>query len=500
MAEVCKAVAHGSLMGARGNSGVILSQLLRGLAERLRGHRRRRTAPTWPAALVAAGRTRPARRCVRPVEGTILTVARAAGGGRRRRADGGPATAGRGARGAPGQRRGRRPGPHARAAPGPGPGRRGRRRRRGLPPAARRAAARSIDGRPLPRAPPATTHPGPRRPDAPRPARVGDAGAASATCATRSCTSSRRPTTPSPAFKEVWAGHRRLDRGGRRRRPVELPHPHRRHRRGDRGRPRRRPAPRTSGSPTWPSRSRRSAGCARAAAAPVDDRRRRPAPRSPPWWPWPPARASAGSSAPSGSTPVRRRPVDEPVDGADPRGGRGGSARDEVVLLPNNEQHPSRSPSRSDELTDKTVRGGADRAASSRASPPCSPTTRTATRRGERRGHGGLGRAGSCRPRSPGRCATPRRRPGRSATGDWIGLSRDGVVVGRRLAGRRHLRAARPAAARRPRARHADRGRGRDARPTPAGSPSGWPSEHPDVAVEVHHGGQPLYPYLFGIE
>src|SRR5919201_189704 len=30
MTAVCKAVAHGSLMGARGNSGVILSQILRG--------------------------------------------------------------------------------------------------------------------------------------------------------------------------------------------------------------------------------------------------------------------------------------------------------------------------------------------------------------------------------------------------------------------------------------------------------------------------------------
>jgi dihydroxyacetone kinase-like predicted kinase len=28
-----------------------------------------------------------------------------------------------------------------------------------------------------------------------------------------------------------------------------------------------------------------------------------------------------------------------------------------------------------------------------------------------------------------------------------------------------------------------------------------WVSEnHPDVAVEVHAGGQPLYPYLFGVE
>jgi len=24
--------------------------------------------------------------------------------------------------------------------------------------------------------------------------------------------------------------------------------------------------------------------------------------------------------------------------------------------------------------------------------------------------------------------------------------------------------------------------------------------ERPGVAVEVHHGGQPLYPYLFGVE
>ena len=37
MVEVCQAVAHGSLMGARGNSGVILSQVLRGLADMFRG-------------------------------------------------------------------------------------------------------------------------------------------------------------------------------------------------------------------------------------------------------------------------------------------------------------------------------------------------------------------------------------------------------------------------------------------------------------------------------
>ena len=30
---------------------------------------------------------------------------------------------------------------------------------------------------------------------------------------------------------------------------------------------------------------------------------------------------------------------------------------------------------------------------------------------------------------------------------------------------------------------------------------SAWMAEHhPGITVEVHHGGQPLYPYLFGVE
>jgi DAK2 domain fusion protein YloV len=79
MADVCKAVSHGSLMGARGNSGVILSQLLRGIAETLRDHE-----VVLPATLAAAlaHADRMARLAVvRPVEGTILTVSRAAAKG-----------------------------------------------------------------------------------------------------------------------------------------------------------------------------------------------------------------------------------------------------------------------------------------------------------------------------------------------------------------------------------------------------------------------------------
>src|SRR3954469_18197754 len=37
MAAVTKAISHGSLMGARGNSGVILSQILRGIAKTFEG-------------------------------------------------------------------------------------------------------------------------------------------------------------------------------------------------------------------------------------------------------------------------------------------------------------------------------------------------------------------------------------------------------------------------------------------------------------------------------
>ena len=67
-----RAMAHGALMGARGNSGVILSQLLRGLAEALE-------ADGSPAA-VRRGLARAAELAYgavgRPVEGTVLTVAR----------------------------------------------------------------------------------------------------------------------------------------------------------------------------------------------------------------------------------------------------------------------------------------------------------------------------------------------------------------------------------------------------------------------------------------
>ena len=77
MEAVCKAIAHGSLMGARGNSGVIMSQILRGLTAGL-SESEHVDGTTFAAALTAAANA--AYGAVgNPVEGTILTVVRVAG-------------------------------------------------------------------------------------------------------------------------------------------------------------------------------------------------------------------------------------------------------------------------------------------------------------------------------------------------------------------------------------------------------------------------------------
>ena len=76
MVEVTSALAHGSLMGARGNSGVILAQILRGLAGTFR-EVERVGAPEIVKALERASQTA-YQAVLHPVEGTILTVLRSA--------------------------------------------------------------------------------------------------------------------------------------------------------------------------------------------------------------------------------------------------------------------------------------------------------------------------------------------------------------------------------------------------------------------------------------
>lgn len=71
---IASKLAHGALMGARGNSGVILSQTLRGLAQGL-DKKETFVASDLAAALEEASRLA-YRAVIKPVEGTILTVVR----------------------------------------------------------------------------------------------------------------------------------------------------------------------------------------------------------------------------------------------------------------------------------------------------------------------------------------------------------------------------------------------------------------------------------------
>ena len=76
LAEVMQALSHGMLLGARGNSGVILSQLFAGLAKGLTDCEKADAAAIGAAMLI--GVKQAYNSVMTPTEGTILTVAREA--------------------------------------------------------------------------------------------------------------------------------------------------------------------------------------------------------------------------------------------------------------------------------------------------------------------------------------------------------------------------------------------------------------------------------------
>lgn len=89
MEPTCKAISHGSLMGARGNSGVILSQILRGLAGTIgEASDGKVTAQRMADALKKAS-SAAYEAVLKPIEGTILTVVREAADGAAAAAAGG---------------------------------------------------------------------------------------------------------------------------------------------------------------------------------------------------------------------------------------------------------------------------------------------------------------------------------------------------------------------------------------------------------------------------
>ena len=76
MVSIAKAISSGSLRGARGNSGVILSQLLRGFTKEIREHKEIDTIILAKACERATATAYKA--VMKPKEGTILTVAKGA--------------------------------------------------------------------------------------------------------------------------------------------------------------------------------------------------------------------------------------------------------------------------------------------------------------------------------------------------------------------------------------------------------------------------------------
>lgn len=87
MQSLCKAISSGSLRGARGNSGVILSQLFRGFTKGVKEHDEI-TIPVLAAAFEKAVETA-YKAVMKPKEGTILTVAKGAAVKARELADSG---------------------------------------------------------------------------------------------------------------------------------------------------------------------------------------------------------------------------------------------------------------------------------------------------------------------------------------------------------------------------------------------------------------------------
>ena len=77
MAEICKVISSGTLRGARGNSGVITSQLLRGFTKEIREHKE--IDSTILAAAFSKAVETAYKAVMKPKEGTILTVARGMG-------------------------------------------------------------------------------------------------------------------------------------------------------------------------------------------------------------------------------------------------------------------------------------------------------------------------------------------------------------------------------------------------------------------------------------
>jgi len=74
--NIIEAISHGSLMGARGNSGVIISQILRGFVSEIKSASKKDIDATLFSKALSAAASAAYEAVGNPVEGTILTVVR----------------------------------------------------------------------------------------------------------------------------------------------------------------------------------------------------------------------------------------------------------------------------------------------------------------------------------------------------------------------------------------------------------------------------------------
>ncbi|RDI96472.1 DAK2 domain-containing protein [Meiothermus sp. QL-1] len=90
MGEVARAISYGSLLGARGNSGVITSQILKGFADAIK--EAQAISPNLLSKALEEGSRTGYKAVMKPVEGTILTVSRAVAEGARQAVEAGAET------------------------------------------------------------------------------------------------------------------------------------------------------------------------------------------------------------------------------------------------------------------------------------------------------------------------------------------------------------------------------------------------------------------------
>lgn len=86
MSDVARAISYGSLLGARGNSGVITSQILKGFSEVIKNSDA--VSPALLAQAFEEGCKTGYKAVMKPVEGTILTVSKGLAEGAKRASDG----------------------------------------------------------------------------------------------------------------------------------------------------------------------------------------------------------------------------------------------------------------------------------------------------------------------------------------------------------------------------------------------------------------------------